>query len=433
MPRLIFEKGPLEAESQQSGHQASSRPWGCAIVSFVFGMLFLAGLLVILFFTAPKFRTEGKLPTRPEKSTQVLAAALAKNFDAEIRLKRESTELLVDMLYARQQEDPDCTMDFLILSGGGEHGAFGAGFLLGWSKVAQGEHAMPAFDGVTGVSAGSYIAPFAYLGTPEALETINTFFRNPKPDWSERRGALFFLPQNASFTTVPGLERDLQTQMSLEFAKKIEKASTVGRLLLIQATNLDESIPHAFNFVDAARTATALGDSKNMREILLASSAIPVLFPPRIIDGTLYVDGGVGCNFYYGGRPSIASETFGGIWKRKHPDAPIPKTRYSVVLNGTLRARPEVVPPRWPNIAERSVFVSVGTTEVIALRGLFAMADITRMRGDGEVEVRWIAIPEGFVEPGSTKKLFDKATMRALSDEGKRLGGDPGSWNTTSP
>jgi len=109
----------------------------------------------------------------------------------------------VQTLYARQQRDPNATLDFLLLSGGGDRSAFGAGFLLGWASV-EGGNALPKFDGVSGVSAGALIAPFAFLGTQADLETIDRLVRDPKPDWVVRRGMFFFLPENASFADVTG-------------------------------------------------------------------------------------------------------------------------------------------------------------------------------------------------------------------------------------
>lgn len=52
--------------------------------------------------------------------------------------------------------------NFLAVSGGGSNGAFGAGLLSGWTKAGT----RPEFTVVTGVSTGSLIAPFAYLGPP---------------------------------------------------------------------------------------------------------------------------------------------------------------------------------------------------------------------------------------------------------------------------
>src|SRR5262249_53099192 len=143
--------------------------------------------------------------------------------------------------------DPNATLDFLLLSGGGDRGAFGTGFLLGWGTVASGPGALPKFDGVSGVSTGALIAPFAFLGTQADYETIDRLFRNPKPDWWEQRGLLFFLPENASLAEVPGLVRDLRSQVNLQFAKRIDQAGTLGRVLLIQATDLDNGTGHAFD------------------------------------------------------------------------------------------------------------------------------------------------------------------------------------------
>ena len=60
---------------------------------------------------------------------------------------------------------PDAVLppaDYLAISGGGGDGAFGAGLLCGWNDNG----ALPKFKLVTGVSTGSMIAPFAFLGGP---------------------------------------------------------------------------------------------------------------------------------------------------------------------------------------------------------------------------------------------------------------------------
>ena len=68
---------------------------------------------------------------------------------------------------------------------------------------------------------------------------------------------------------------------------------------------------------------------------------------------------------------------------------------------------------------------------MIALRHLYAIAEATKLRGGGEVEVRWVAVPQTW----KTTKVgyFDKEKMRELSDEGRRLGADPQAWMTKAP
>jgi hypothetical protein len=152
--------------------------------------------------------------------------------------------------------------------------------------------------------------------------------------------------------------------------------------------------------------------------------------PPREIQGRLYADGGIASNFFYGG-PMDESDTFGATWRREHPNAPIPKTRYWVIINEYIEPVPVTVQPNWPAIVERSLYVSVRSAEAIALRHLYALAEATKLRGDGDVEVRWVAVPQTW-RPFNDQ-FFDEATMRHLSDEGRRLGADPKSWNTKAP
>jgi hypothetical protein len=78
------------------------------------------------------------------------------------------------------------------------------------------------------------------------------------------------------------------------------------------------------------------------------------------------------------------------------------------------------VQPTWPAIVERSLYVSVRSAEAIALRHLYALAEATKLRGDGDVEVRWVAVPQTWRPLND--QFFDEATMRLLSDEGRRLG-----------
>jgi len=122
-----------------------------------------------------------------------------------------------------QKEPP--VLDILVVSGGGDWGAFGAGFLKGWHKVpAQHALAKPEFDIVTGVSTGTLIAPFAFLGDEPALDQIVNLYRNPVADCVKPRGRLYFLPDNISLSEVPGLERELRRQISMDMVRRIAKA-----------------------------------------------------------------------------------------------------------------------------------------------------------------------------------------------------------------
>ena len=68
-------------------------------------------------------------------------------------------------------------VSFLAISGGGDNGAFGAGLLNGWT--ANGTR--PEFKGVTGISTGALIAPFAFLG-PKYDHVLTTVYTTISKD-----------------------------------------------------------------------------------------------------------------------------------------------------------------------------------------------------------------------------------------------------------
>lgn len=378
-------------------------------------------------------------------ASSMLAACAAKRpVQTEAELLQERAELrkelvaegldamtgLVERMRARRATDPNATLDVLAISGGGDWGAFGTGFLRGWGEVTDPAVKRPNFDVVSGVSTGALIAPFAFLGTEADLKTVDDLYRNPKGDWVKTRGLLFFLPDNASFAEVPGLEREIEAVITEEFAQRVAREGRDGRILLINTTNLDDGSPQPFRWAVAAQDAVERHDLKRLRNILLASSGVPAAFPPREIDGSIYVDGAVTSNIIYGGNVRKGM-SFGAIWKRMYPDEPVPTVRYWVILNNYAQAQPRTVQPAWPSVIERSLEIAVRASTNIALRHLYAMTEAAELRGEGHIEVRWVAIPATWKQPEAG--VFKEATMRSLSDVGFEAGRSPASWMTESP
>src|SRR6476659_9771080 len=118
-----------------------SHPWRLAILSFVGGVLSTILLLIVAYFGIRMFDAGGRLPERHAKTEAELAARFAADMKQAADENRSDNEHLVQSLYARQQLDPNATLDFLLLPGGGDRGAFGTGYLLGWSTVASGANA----------------------------------------------------------------------------------------------------------------------------------------------------------------------------------------------------------------------------------------------------------------------------------------------------
>jgi len=89
--------------------------------------------------------------------------------------------------------------NFLALSGGSDGGAFGAGLLVGWTAAGT----RPQFKLVTGVSTGSLIAPFAFLG-PTYDPQLRAIYTGIGPDdIFEKRGLLAVVLDDSLADTSP--------------------------------------------------------------------------------------------------------------------------------------------------------------------------------------------------------------------------------------
>jgi hypothetical protein len=336
---------------------------------------------------------------------------------------------LSDKLMTYVASKPRPTVDMLVISGGGDWGAFGAGVLKGWAQV-KGDLARPQFDIVTGVSTGALIAPFAFLGDEESIERIVQLYRNPAPDIAVSRGLLFFLPSYPSFYLLPGLERELRTALDRPTLERIVAQGARGRALLVNTTNIDFGEMHAWDVVAEARKALSSGDEDQVRKILLASAGIPGAFPARDIGVHLYVDGAVTGNILYGGRMR-EDESLLARWTAAYPRLPLPRLRYWVIFNNQVRFPPEITQERWPDIIGRATIMGTQTSTLNSIRHLYTKAELDRLKHKADVQVRLIAVPDDWVPP--KPGTFVKEVMNELTDLGERMGADPASWRTESP
>lgn len=377
--------------------------------------------------------TTDELPRAPRSQAELIAARKAEE-EKFAAFRRDVALHGIARIKANQDaylagRGPEPVIDLLVISGGGDWGAFGAGVLKGWGRVS-GPLARPHFDVVTGVSTGALIAPFAFLGDDASIDRIVELYRDPHKDWFRPRSILSFITGGASYGDIPGLEQDIHKALDTAMLQRIVNASEGGRLLAVNTSNLDFGEMRAWDLVAEAKRALATGDASRVHRILLASSAVPGAFPPREIDGGLYVDGALTGNILYGGR-TTGPENANAVWARLYPGTKMPKARYWVILNNQMRPPPEVVRPNWKSVLPRSVDVASRSATLNALRHLFALSALTHYRYGNDVEVRYIAVPDDWIpqNPG----IFDREVMNALADLGERMGADPASWLTEPP
>ena len=192
-----------------------------------------------------------------------------------------SAELQADIIKSVRDERPGDypritegfpLYDVLALSGGGANGAFGAGFLNGWT--ASGER--PVFKLITGISTGALIAPFAFLG-PDYDDELKTAYTTLSTEDIIDVSKLKARKRAAVADTRP-LAEQIESWFGEEELTAIAMEHARGRRLYIGTTNLDAQRPVLWN-MGAIAASGHPGAPELFHTIMLASASIPVARP----------------------------------------------------------------------------------------------------------------------------------------------------------
>jgi len=201
----------------------------------------------------------------------------------------------------------------LALSGGSLHGAFGAGFLDGWRRSSPGER-LPEFDVVTGISTGSILSTFAFLGNTERgvtryaisneSELLTPIGRNRR-DGSMSPFELVRVVRRGAVADLAPLRGVLLNEISPEVMRAVAEANAAHRKLYVGAVDMDSGQASAFDLTQMASDYAALAppeaaetpDQLRLRgcyvDAIVASSSAPLAAVPVFIDNGMFVDGGM--------------------------------------------------------------------------------------------------------------------------------------------
>lgn len=310
--------------------------------------------------------------------------------------------------------------NLLAISGGADDGAFGAGLLYGWGQAGT----RPQFDLVTGISAGALIAPFAFIGADYDRQLNEIFTRYDS-------GEIYQANILAGVLGGPGLAKNdplrklIAGYVDAKMLTRIAEERAKGRTLLIGTTNIDSQRPVYWDIGRIAQSGHPRAVQLT-RDILLASAAIPGVFPPVRIrvkaDGKdydeLHVDGGTTREVFY----TPGNFTF------KELDAQIGRKitrRLYVIRNGKLD-------PEWEATEETAL--ALGARSMLTVLKNQTIGDLIRMhakaRAEG-IDYNLAYIPSAFKAPRPGP--FDLAYMQALYAAGLRLGREGYQWAKAPP
>ena len=313
------------------------------------------------------------------------------------------------------------TRAFLAISGGGDDGAYGAGFLAGWS--ARGDR--PEFGVVTGVSTGALSAPFVFLGSEYDEQLKRIYTETGAGDVFEKRGLMAAVAEDAMTDSAP-LRNRIAGFVDARMVQRLAAEYGRGRILLILTTNLDQGRSVIWNI--GAIAASGHPRSRELIvDVLLASAALPGLFPPVMIGVTIdgkdyqemHVDGGaVAQAFLY--PPSFNLRA-----KIKELGIKNAKPVAYIIRNARLYRPEENVERRTLKIAQQAISTMTASSGV---NDLYRMYLTTKRDG---VAFNLAYIDEDFQLP--YKGPFDKTYMNALYDYGYKAGLAGYKWHKTPP
>ena len=297
----------------------------------------------------------------------------------------------------------------LSLSGGGQNGAFGAGFLNGWRESGQ----RPVFDFVGGVSTGSLLATHALLGTPaDDLLLEEMYTQITDEDIFKKRRILTILSSDSLRDTTP-LSALIAKYITAETLERVAAAFVdEGRLMMVGTTNIDYGQTWIWNMSMIAKD----GNLDLYRKVLLASASFPIIFPPVEIDGHLFVDGAA--------RSNVIVIGMGGS---DQPSKPLygPGNVY-IISNGKFQHAPHALQRALGSVAGTTIGVMMDQSMQTALTRSFFGASFLGY------EFKMIAIPDE-VQIGKDPLAFDPVQMQSAFDAGQALVKQPDPWLREPP
>ncbi|MEM6682791.1 MAG: patatin-like phospholipase family protein [Pseudomonadota bacterium] len=276
--------------------------------------------------------------------------------------------LLRDTMAPKSQMKNSPSENILILSGGGQVGAYGAQFLKGMSEQEPARLANVGI--VTGISTGALIAPFVIIGDYDGA--VEAYTITAETDIVKRKGLTALLKQRAILDKSPLIARyagyfapggaDGRFQQL-----KARLSDPNGPTLEIGVVNLDDERFYTVDINSIFGDADLSDDGKFacFQKTVLASAAVPIAFEPEFIDGNAYMDGGARLSVFINEVNTAMKATTGS------------QTEVYVLVNSTLTQRSKTPPQNLDgetlgafNIAAKSVDILSNQVKNTSIRSI---------------------------------------------------------------
>ena len=310
--------------------------------------------------------------------------------------------------------------NYLAISGGGPNGAFGAGLFVGWTASGT----RPEFTMVTGISTGALTAPFAFLGSDydDTLKEVYTT-TSTKDILKERN--IFSAIFGDSMTDTTPLKALIAKHVTIDIVNAIAREHQRGRRLYVGTVNLDAGRSVIWN-IGAIAASDHPAKLALIHDILRASAAIPVIFPPIDISvenngiqyEELHVDGGTGSQVFV--YPAAVN------WKHITKKLKVlGKPKVFVIRNSFIGPNYNGINRKLMPIANRSIDTLIRTQGIGDLYQIWVLCE----RDGNDFNLAYI--PAEFIEEPSEE--FDPVYMGKLYELGYQMARKGYPWIKAPP
>jgi hypothetical protein len=279
---------------------------------------------------------------------------------------------------------PEQVPGVLMLSGGGQWGAFGAGFL----DQLRIRGALPNARFITGVSTGSLQSLFVSIGTAEAYAQLLAAYAPASESEIVDRGGFLRVLFKGSMAGLDPLRRRIEAALCPDtIVDDASRACAIdalkamrgpdGRQLRFVLIGFTEAASGKFQYVDVVELAQLPRREARtcITGVALASAAMPVNFEQVQINGVTYYDGGTRASVF---EANVAASARRVAERRRNvpghapspPPAREPLIPIHVVRNGptTVVADPDIDEDAGPiPAAERAEAILVNQLEVTSI------------------------------------------------------------------
>ena len=305
--------------------------------------------------------------------------------------------------------------NILAISGGGSQGAYGCGILDGWYDRGD----MPKFDVVTGISTGSIISTFIFLGGKNINHISKIYTSINTSDIYTYNFLKVF--GGSSITSTAPLKEMIKKHITKELLDKVAIEYKKGRRLYIGTTNIDSGSLVVWDMTAIAASKKA--DKLQLyRDIIYASSAMPGVFDPQYFEvdykGKAYyqmhIDGGMNSYVFMIGMNNN--------WNKILHISPKTKMDVSlyVLANRQYRYKKQTKPLKGDSAVSILIAVAKNSVDLIYDRSIYRLYNSCKANGYNfnyvgiDDNITLMYMPHQF-KPTEMNRLFKEGYKRGLN------------------